>query len=146
MNPEDAALTAELQMTKVNRTVKRETLYIAAWTVILSMLMQAVFLAVGRWDTDVLFGNIASGVTSVLNFFIMGLTVSKAVEKDEKQAALLMRVSQTVRLFAIFGIIALCYFLLKFNIISLILPLFFPRIGIMFRSFFKIKEDDGREK
>ena len=135
-----------MHMIRLNRTVKIETLYIAAWTVILSMIMEAVFLAVGQWAPDVLFGNIMSGIIAVLNFFLMCITVTKAVEKDEKQAALLMRVSQTVRLFAIFGLIALGYFVLKFNIIALTVPLFFPRIGIMFRSLFKIRGDGCSEQ
>ena len=58
---------------KIDPTVKKETLFVGGVTLILSMLMQSVFLIIGRWDLSVLFGNLLGGVIGVLNFFFLGL-------------------------------------------------------------------------
>lgn len=75
---------------KVDGTVRKETIYIAAAVLILSMLMQAVFLIIKRWDYTVLLGNLLGGGVAVLNFFLMGLTVQKATSEDEKRAKTVM--------------------------------------------------------
>ena len=67
---------------KVDGTVRKETIYIAAAVLILSMLMQAVFLIIKQWDYTVLLGNLLGGGVAVLNFFLMGLTVQKATSAD----------------------------------------------------------------
>jgi len=89
---------------KVDGTVRKETIYIAAAVLILSMLMQAVFLIIKRWDYTVLLGNLLGGGVAVLNFFLMGLTVQKATGEEEKRARTLMHTSQIVRTFAMFGV------------------------------------------
>ena len=71
---------------KIDKTVRRETLFVAVYTVILSALMEAVFLLIGKWDYTVLLGNLLGAGGAVLNFFLMGLTVQSAVMKDEKDA------------------------------------------------------------
>ncbi len=127
-------------MSGIGNVVKRETLYIAGWVVVLSIIMQAVFLILKRWDYTVLLGNILSGVFAVANFFVMGITVERAVSKDEKEAKTAMRASQSVRTFMLFtaaavGVLAPC-----FNTWASIIPLFFPRIAIAFRPCFGNKE------
>ena len=66
-------------MKKIDSAVLRETRYIALFVLALSVIMQAVFLLIGRWDKTVLFGNLFIGFAVVLNFFLMGLFVQKAV-------------------------------------------------------------------
>ena len=128
-------------MGKVDRVVLRETGYIAAWTLIFSAVTQAVFLIIGAWDLTVLFGNLLSGVAGILNFFFMGLTVQKSLDKEEKDAKLAMRVSNAVRLLALF-IVALVGGLLPsvFSIWTVLIPLIFPRIAIFIRPFFGRKD------
>lgn len=134
-------------MIKDLSTVKRETLYISAWELVLSAIMQAVFLLLGRWDITVLLGNLLGGSAAVLNFFLMGLTVEKSLDKEEKEARKFMQLSQTARSFmlflaAIFGAVLDC-----FNIISSLLPLLFPRFAVQLRMFTVKKETaaDGFE-
>lgn len=124
-------------MMKLEAAVKRETLYIAAWTLILSAVMQSVFLVAGLWKPDVLFGNLIAAFAAVANFFLMGITVQKAVDKEEKDAAQLMRFSQTLRMFMQIALGALG--VMFFNPAASLLPLFFPRIAIVFRPLFDKK-------
>ena len=69
-------------MPKLDATVKRETLYVAFMTLILSVLMQAIFLIVGEWDYTVLLGNLFGGGVAVLNFLLMGLAVQTSLELE----------------------------------------------------------------
>ncbi len=117
-------------MLKLNDTVKKETLYIAYWVLIFSAVMEAVFLIIGKWDIYVLLGNILGGGAGVLNFLLLGVTVQKAVEKDEKEARNFMRASQSMRTFMLFVIAALGAALSVFNIWSTLISLLFPRIAI----------------
>ncbi len=118
-------------MSKLDPTVKKETLYITAWVLILSAVMQAVFLILGKWGIDVLLGNLLSGVCACLNFLLMGITVQKAIEKDSDDARSAMKFSQTMRLFMqfAFGAVGVIFF----NPIASVIPLFFPRIAVTFR-------------
>ena len=84
-------------MKRIDPTVLKETKYIAIWVIIFSVLMEAVFLIIGRWDYTVILGNLLGAVAAVLNFFLMGLTVQNALGKDEKGAKNTVRVSQIYR-------------------------------------------------
>lgn len=127
-------------MKNIDETVKRETRYILVCTVILSAVMEAVFLIVGRWDYTVLLGNLLSGTAAVLNFFFMGLTVQKAVMMEEKDAQKAMKASQSIRMVALFAVAALGAGLPCFNIITVLVPLFFPRIAI---ALWQVREKNG---
>lgn len=130
-------------MIKLDKTVKKETRYITVATVILSVFMQAVFLVLGsflpaaKWDYTVLLGNILGAGGAILNFLGLGITVQKAIEKDEKDAKATMRASQSIRTFLMFGIAVLGLILGCFNAAATIVPLFFPRIAIMLKPIFE---------
>lgn len=129
---------------KAEKAVLKETLFIASGTLILSVLMQAVFLMAGKWSASVLFGNLLTAIPSVFNFFAMGLTVKEAVKKSEKNAKNMMKLSMLARTFLIFVFVLIGVLTPeKFNLISVLLPLFFPRITILFRPLFKM-EDAGQ--
>ena len=119
-----------LLMLKLNDTVKKETVYIATWVLILSAVMESVFLCLGKWDYTVLLGNLLGGLAGVLNFLLLGITVQKAVTKDEKDAKTFMKGSQSLRTFMLFVIAAIGALLNIFNTWSTLIPLLFPRIAI----------------
>lgn len=122
---------------KVDPTVRRETLYIAACVLVLSVVMELVFLALQMWDVSVLWGNLLGGAAAVLNYFLMGLTIQHAVGMDAKHAASKMHVSQALRMLMILLVGILGIALPAFHVVALLVPLFFPRIAIMFRPLFK---------
>lgn len=124
---------------KVDPTVKKETGYIALWVFLFSLPLQAVFLILKKWDYTVLLGNLLSGALGILNFFLMGLTVQKAVLKEEKGARRDVRLSQTLRFLMLIAGVALGAWLPCFNIWAVLIPLFYPRIAIAMRPLFKDK-------
>lgn len=132
-------------MAKIDGVVAKETRYIAGITIILSILMEAVFLIIGMWSYKVLIGNILGAAVAVVNFLLMGITVQNAVQKDEKDAATLMKVSQMLRNLMLL-ITALLAFLLPFiNPTAAIIPLFFPRIAILLIPVRDRKISNGKE-
>lgn len=131
-------------MKKVDKTVLHETGYIAVFVLIFSTLMQAVFLIIGKWDYTVLLGNLFSGAVAVGNFFLMGLTVQAAVNKEEKQAKNMIKLSQSGRMLLLFAAAAIGVLLPCFNTWISILPLFFPRIAIALRPLFLKREQTDK--
>ena len=131
-------------MKRVSEAVLKETKYIALWVVILSIIMQVIFIVSGHWDYTVLTGNILSAIAAVLNFFLMGLTVQSAVNKDEKGARTQIRASQSMRTLMIFAFAAVGVLVPVFNTIASLVPFFFPRIAIALRPIFKNKEADNK--
>ena len=125
-----------VRMNKVDPTVWKETKYIAAWVLILSALMQAVFLIIDKWDYSVLLGNLLSAAVSVLNFFLMGLSIQKALQKDEKEAKNTLKLSQTYRTILLLIVAVLGGVLSCFNLWAVLIPMLFPRIAIVFRPMF----------
>ncbi len=117
-------------MAKIDKTVMKETRYIAGVTIVLSVIMESVFLIIGMWSYKVLIGNILGAAAAVANFLLMGMTVQKAVTKDEKGAASLMKLSQTLRNMMLLVTAVLAIVLPFINPVAAIIPLFFPRIAI----------------
>ena len=130
---------------KLDKTIYKETAYIAIWTLIFSVLMNAVFLVIKKWDLTVLWGNLLSFAGGVLNFFLLGVTVQKALSYDEKKAKNAMKLSQSLRLLMTFVIAVVGVVLKCFNTVAVLVPLIFPRIAIAMRPLFDKKTDKGGE-
>ena len=126
-------------MKKIDATIIKETRYILYWMLVLSALTQAVFLVIGRWDHTVLLGNLLSGATMVLNFFLMGLFIQSAVSKNEEDAKKTLKLSQTYRFLILIAVLAVGVGLPSFSTWTVIIPMFFPRIAIAFRPLFDKK-------
>ncbi len=127
-------------LSQVDPTVKRETCYIAGFVLIFSVIMELAFLLAGAWDITVLLGNLLGGLVAVGNFFLMGLTIQRALGKSEKDAAARMKLSQSLRLimqllFCAVGAAAPC-----FNLIASVVPLLFPRVAVMLRPLLNKKD------
>lgn len=132
-------------MKKIDATVIKETKYIAAWVLILSVLLQAVFLILGKWDYTVLLGNLLSAAVTILNFFLMGITVQKALNKEEKEAKSAMKVSQLYRNLLVLGVLVIGVVLPCFSTWTVIIPIVFPRIAIACRPLLD-KRGGGRHE
>ena len=132
-------------MKKIDAVVRRETLYVAAWTLILSVLMEAVFLVIGKWNVTVLFGNMLGIFAAVLNFFLMGLTVQGAVSKEEKEARDLMKLSMTLRNLLLVVVMVVGFVAPCFDVIAVLIPLLFPSVAVKMRPMFMKSADGGGE-
>ena len=118
---------------KIDKTVLKETKYIASFVLVLSVLMQAVFLIIAKWHYTVLLGNVWGAAAAVANFLGMGIGVQKAVTQEEKEARQTLKTSQTLRFFALFVFGLIGVLVPFFNSVAALLPLLFPRIAIALR-------------
>ena len=129
-------------MTKVDKVVIKETKYIAFWIVVLSIIMEAVFLILNKWNLAVLFGNLLSASLGVLNFFLMGLGVQKAVTQEEKEARQTMKLSNMLRMFLMVIVVVLGVSIkAAFDMWAVLIPLFFPRIAMLIRPIFNKRKE-----
>ena len=118
----------------VDKTVKKETKYITAVVLILSVLMQAVFLIlysfnVVKWDYTIPLGNLYGAALAIGNFFAMALYVQKAVSKNEKDARQTIKASHSIRFSALALLTAVGVALPIFNWMTVVIPLTFPSIA-----------------
>lgn len=128
-------------MKPIEPAVKKETAYIAGWSLLLSVVMELVFWAVGAMDYTVPLGNLLGVAASLLNFFLMGLTIQKAVGLEEKAASAKMKLSQKLRMLMVLVLAVLGLVLPCFHTVAVLVPFFFPRIAISFRPLFDRKGD-----
>lgn len=123
-------------MIKANQTVINETMYISTWAVIFSFIMQAVFLAIGKWNYTVLLGNLWGVFITILNFFLMGLFIQKAVEKkEEEEAKKIIKLSYNFRVMLLVLLVILGIVVPFIHTISMLISLLFARFGIFMKMF-----------
>ena len=122
-------------MSGMDPAVKKETGYISVWVILLSVIMEAVFLIIGRWRfREVLIGNLGGATAAVGSFFLLAVTVSRAVSSGKpEEAARRVKASAGLRLIGMGGICALLIGVFHTNVYATVIPLLFPRIGLMFR-------------
>lgn len=124
-----------ISIKKTDNVVYKEALFVGAWVLIFSALMEAVFLIIRKWSYTVLLGNLLSGGVGIINFLLLGFTVQKALEKgDPKKAASMMKLSQIGRLLLMAGVAVLGATLPCFNLWATLIPLLFPRLSMVIRQ------------
>ena len=123
-------------MSNIDSTVLKETRYVFFVSLILSLIMQAAFLISGYWNHTFIWGNILGFAASVGNFLLMGLTVQKAIGKEEKEIKKLVQFSQSGRLFILLIVALIANFVSVFSLLATVIPYIFPRIAVTVRPLF----------
>lgn len=118
---------------RIDPAVKKETLYILGTSILFSVVMELVFWLTGHMDYTVPLGNLLGVGISVLNFFLMGLTIQKSIGLDEKSASDKLKLSQMLRMLMVVALAAVGVGLPCFHALAVVIPLFFPRIAIALR-------------
>ena len=145
-----------------DRAVRRETLRVAAGVFSLVAVMLAVYAVLGKLTAKVALGGIYTGALTVLNFFIMGLTVQgvtdRAAEKprNEQEMADLtiemknrMKLSYNMRMIGLLALIVVGLAVFKFDPLATILPVLFPTIVIRILQIMEARRpsvSEGSEK
>ena len=131
-------------MNNIDPVIKKETKFIALVVLILSALMQAVFLVIGLWNVPVLLGNLLGGVVGILNFFFMGLGLQSALKKDKDDAKQTAKFSLTMRNLMVVVTIVIAVFVSWFNLAATAIAIFFPTIGVYVKAFI-INKQGGKK-
>lgn len=118
--------------------VKKEAGYIAAGTVLLSVIVQIVWAVFFEYDLSVFWGGLWGGAVAVLNFVWMGITVQKvASEADQMSAKRRMQASYQLRMMLTIFATVLAIIIPGINWIMAAISLFFPRLTILVMPLFR---------
>ena len=129
-------------MVQLEPAVKKETLFAFVSASVGTVAVQLIFLIIGRWDLSVLWGGLIGFAVSAGNFFLMALTMQKAIETgDENRAKMLIRASYLWRTLFQLGVLALSLILDCIHWVPVVCALFFIRVAIFFRQLFAKKEE-----
>lgn len=108
--------------------------------------MLGIFALLGKFNNTVLLGGIVGGVMTILNFFIMAISVNVAADKAKAQnvtgAKGVIKLSYFGRL-VLLAVVLFAFLKSKLcNPIALVVPLIFSRITLTFWEFFRRKSGD----
>ncbi|WP_408628553.1 ATP synthase subunit I [Anaeropeptidivorans aminofermentans] len=117
-------------MIREENIVFKETKNIAIGVSILTAIMLLVFLILKKLTFYVFLSAFIGAILAILNFFLLGLSLNKAVNKEASNAKQYIQVSYSYRMIGLFIILAIGLYLKLFNPVAILLPLIFPRIVI----------------
>ena len=128
---------------KPDSAVRRETARVAAGVFALVAVMLAVYAVIGKFSVPALLGGVYTGLLTVVNFFVMGMTVqgitNRAAEKARTEQEIVeltlemknrMKLSYNLRMIALFALLVAGIAVFKFDPIATILPILFPSLVI----------------
>ena len=117
----------------LSKELKREVKVVSVGTAILCLIMYGVFAALGKYGVDTIIGTVIGYFLCTGNFFLLALSVQKAVNKgEESYAKKSMAISQAVRFLLIFAVGFIGFKLPIINGYAVVIPLIFTRLVIMF--------------
>lgn len=122
------------------RVIYRETLFVLTGSLVLSLVMELVFLLLGRWRPAVLYGNLLTVFATTLNYYLMCRALLRAVAAggDENNVRARMKASAAGRMLLLGLIVAGgCYASVRWNTVDLwatLIPLLFVRLTLFVRS------------
>ncbi len=127
---------------KIDKTVWKETGYVALGTFILSAVMIAVYSAISHFELKMLYGAVFGSVAAILNFFFMAYTLQKAVEIQsddgedrEEKVKLKVKASYSIRSMIYVLSLAVALMTKAFDVYTLLIPALFPQIVARIRMF-----------
>ena len=142
---------AVIRKMKLQKAVVDETRRIAIGSAIGTLIMLAVFAAIGRFDSTVVLGALLGYVTAVLNFFLLSVTVQQAagdIQGDEEERVSrgkrLMRTSYSMRRLLQGVVIVVALLVPYFNWVATVIPLVLPQLSIVARQLFSRHKSSER--
>lgn len=120
-----------MQGEKPQQSIVKETKRIAVGTVIMLVVMLAVYAVLGKFTVGVLIGGLLGSAYAIFNFFLLGMTLQKAASMtDQQMAHMKVRSSYSTRMIGML-ILAVVAFALPFvEGIPCLIALLFPRATI----------------
>ena len=120
-----------VQGEKPQQSIVKETKRIAVGTVIMLVVMLAVYAVLGKFTVGVLLGGLLGSAYAIFNFFLLGMTLQKSASMtDQQMAHMKVRSSYSTRMIGML-ILAVVAFALPFvEGIPCLIALLFPRATI----------------
>ncbi len=117
-----------LKVKSFTKMINEEFIFFAPRSVALSVLIFLISLPFFGFGYEIPLSLLLGNVLTLFNFIALGFTVEHAVVRPIKSAQRLMKLSYVGRL-AVMGVfIYLAIVLPCFNVIAVIIPLFYPKV------------------
>ena len=118
-----------VQGEKPQQGIVKETKRIAVGTVIMLIVMLAVYAILGKFTIGVFLGGLLGSAYAIFNFFMLGMTLQKAASMtDQQMAHMKVRSSYSTRMV---GMLVLAFALPFVEGIPCLIALLFPRATIL---------------
>lgn len=127
---------------KVDKVVKKETLNIAMGILVCSAITQIIFIICGKYSLAVFLGSLYGSGITLLNFFLMGLTIQSITKMEDKNMAKKkIQLSYSLRQLGLMLMVgAGMYIAVKYEVfhwLSVLIAVIYPRLIIAFGGLFK---------
>ena len=120
---------------KFDPSVKREIGYVTLGTLLLTAVEIGVFFALGYYTPKALYGAILSAAGGIIDFFLLALTVTRALSyppEEEAAAKGILKLSRIARMAFLLAVLAVGVIL--FSPWSTLITIIFPRVVIAVRN------------
>lgn len=124
---------------KLDPAVKKETLIVSLGSLAMGVVFVLLFFVVSLFakavvfDYTVILGTLFGALASVLNFFLMAITVQKSLDAGE-DAKKKMQFSYSLRMLLLVVLLGVGVYLPYFHWVGVVCGAFFPRIVIFIRG------------
>ena len=129
----------------MDESIKKDIRGIIGGSALLCALMCAVYFALGKFTSGVLFGAVLAMIFITVNYLYLASSVSKALEMGEDGARYIQK-SYGGRLLLHIACGALAYLLPFVDTAAGIIPLLFPRAAIYAMQLFGIYGKKGEDE
>lgn len=120
-----------MQGEKPQQSIVKETKRIAVGTVIMLVVMLAVYAVLGKFTVGVLIGGLLGSAYAIFNFFMLGMTLQKAASMtDQQMAHMKVRSSYSTRMIGMLVLAVVAFALPFVEGIPCLIALLFPRATI----------------
>ena len=120
-----------MQGEKPQQSIVKETKRIGVGTVIMLVVMLAVYAVLGKFTVGVLLGGLLGSAYAIFNFFMLGMTLQKAASMtDQQMAHMKVRSSYSTRMIGMLVLAVVAFALPFVEGIPCLIALLFPRATI----------------
>ena len=120
-----------VQCEKPQQSIVKETKRIGVGTVIMLVVMLAVYAVLGKFTVGVLLGGLLGSAYAIFNFFMLGMTLQKAASMtDQQMAHMKVRSSYSTRMIGMLVLAVVAFALPFVEGIPCLIALLFPRATI----------------
>ncbi len=129
----------------LNFDLKREFYKLSIGVIVMSVIMVAIFAALGKFDYKVVTGAALGTLVTIANYLFLAFSIERISQKDDvNNGKSIMTFSYFIRLAVIAVTIIIAIKLPIFNYIAVALPFLFPRVVIVGINLIDSKKDSKK--
>ena len=129
----------------LNFDLKREFYKLSIGVIVMSVIMVAIFAALGKFDYKVVTGAALGTLVTIANYLFLAFSIERISQKDDvNNGKSIMTFSYFIRLAVIAVTIIIAIKLPIFNYIAVALPFLFPRVVIVAINLIDSKKDSKK--